>query len=184
LSTASPAKTSCQCARRRRCSREPRRPEAHPAAAAQAERGDIAEIDALIALRHWQNEQEGQNLLRCDRESLFLPYVPHDPVAEEVGLGPLRPAGCGVLTVGGDGFYGREADGLPEAARVGGRDRAPRRADQVRAGTRRTAIHFGQSSEIDPSWQLSQRTRGVPPNDWDRAVKAIIKELLRLAHRR
>jgi hypothetical protein len=147
---------------------------------------EIAEINELIALRHWQNEQEGQNILRCDREELdeLFRASPTTPWPKPVGPGSTASRRLwGKLTVGGDGFfYGREADGLPEAQRAQVVEIA-RHDGLIRYALApgEPAIHLDQYwSKIDPSWQLIMtRTRGVQPNDWDRAVKAIIKELLK-----
>jgi hypothetical protein len=135
---------------------------------------EIAEIDKLIEIRHWQQQEEGRHLFREDEEELqrLMRVSPETPWPQQPGPG---------VTSGGDGFhYVREADGLPEAWR-GNVVEVARRDGMIRY-----ALAPGDGIDTDqywmrrdPSWHfVLARLKGVDPNDWDRVIQQAIGDLI------
>jgi hypothetical protein len=142
---------------------------------------EIAEITELIKAVHQQTALECQEVFRQEeRERQVLLREDHT-----AGPWPERLELIG-LTEFGDGYsYVREGDKVHEVPAGHPFLREVARRDGVirYVATGGLTIDLDQYwSKVDPSWQLIMtRTRGVPPNDWDRAIKAIIKELLKTA---
>jgi hypothetical protein len=140
---------------------------------------EIAEITELIKAVHQQTALECQEVFdQEERERQVLLREDHT-----AGPWPERQELVGFTELGDGYSYVREGDKVHEvpAGHPFLREVA-RRDGMIRyVATGGLTIDLDQYwSKVDPSWQLIMtRTRGVPPNDWDRAVKAIITELLK-----
>jgi hypothetical protein len=140
---------------------------------------EIAKIDELIKARHEQVAWEGQEIFhQAERERQILLREDHT-----VGPWPERLELRG-STSDGDYVHVREGDKVHEvpAGHPFLREVARRNGVIRYAWTGGLTDPDQYWSKVDPSWQLIMtRTRGVPSNDRDRAIKANIKELLKTA---
>jgi hypothetical protein len=140
---------------------------------------EVAEIDKLIRLKRQQVEQEGQEIIcREEKERQILPRADH---TEGPWPEPERFVEHG-QTSDGDYVYVREGDKAEVPAGHPFLIEVARRDGMIRyAWTGGLTFDLGQYwNKYDPSWQfIMDRTEGVPPSDWDRAIQQAIKDLFR-----
>jgi hypothetical protein len=139
---------------------------------------EVAEIDERIARRHQQKQWEIEHEIRMDEEQ--RQRLLHNDHTEGPWPDRLEP---GTVSGVGDYVYTREEDaplskrrGFLEVARRDGMIRYVQKALLEPPG-----IDLDDYwRKRDPSWQfVMERLKGVPSNDWDRAIQQAIKDLFK-----